>query len=112
MTTKMFRQGDVMIRRLNGRPAVGQRVRADSGRVILAYGEVTGHAHALSDADVMLFERPSALGKPTESQRFLEVRKFTSLKHEEHAPIELDTGFYEVIRQREYEEGQIRNVAD
>ena len=32
--------------------------------------------------------------------------------HEEHDPIILDPGNYEIVRQREYSPEQIRNVAD
>ena len=106
----IFRQGDVLLRRLNEMPIVGQRVDPDKGRVILAYGEITGHAHALDQGDVVLFERPGKA--PTPNHRILKVDKPTALKHEEHSQIPLDPGFYEVIRQREYEEGEIRNVAD
>jgi hypothetical protein len=35
-------------------------VARDKGRVILAYGEQTGHAHALVDPNVELFERPGS----------------------------------------------------
>ncbi|MGH9523996.1 MAG: hypothetical protein ACRD3E_15850 [Terriglobales bacterium] len=32
--------------------------------------------------------------------------------HEEHAPIVLPPGDYEIVRQREYSPEEIRNVAD
>lgn len=41
-----YRQGDVIIERVSALPKGLQVVPRDGGRVILAYGEVTGHAHA------------------------------------------------------------------
>lgn len=35
-----------------------------------------------------------------------------SIVHEEHGPIELPTGNYEVVRQREYSPEEVRNVFD
>lgn len=104
----MFRQGDVMIVR-DDNAEIGDSVPQDNGRVVLAYGEVTGHAHAISGSDTMLFERRQ---DPTPNNRVLKVVRPTSLRHEEHSPIRLDVGIYRIIRQREYEEGEIRNVAD
>jgi hypothetical protein len=79
--------------------------------VILAYGEVTGHAHeisAVSPADLsaaQLFEEP-------DGRRFLFVERACVLQHQEHGTIALAPGCYEVIRQREYSPRAIRNVAD
>lgn len=45
----MFRQGDVLLRPVTKTPGNLKKVPLDKGRVILAYGEVTGHAHAIAD---------------------------------------------------------------
>src|SRR5207244_3151024 len=49
MTTKqtIYRQGDVLILRVETPPATGALIARDTGRVVLAYGEVTGHSHAI-----------------------------------------------------------------
>jgi hypothetical protein len=85
-------------------------VPRDQGRVILAYGEVTGHAHAIVDDDVALYmPRPDS----TKKERLLHVAKGpVMLRHEEHGPIPLKPGLYIVRRQREYTPEAIRNVAD
>ena len=51
----MYRQGDVAIFTADEYAAIfgsvpekGTRVDRDKGRVVLAYGEVTGHAHAIA----------------------------------------------------------------
>jgi hypothetical protein len=75
-----------------------------NGRVVLAEGEATGHAHAIRAAGVALCMYGI--------QRILEVQREAILRHEEHADIILPPGNYEVIRQREYTPGEIRQVAD
>ena len=106
---QIFRQGDVLIERVSKIPA-GAKVRPrDHGRVILAYGEVTGHAHAIADTiekpTCTLLDLPNGLA-------FLQVDALSRLVHEEHGTVELAPGHYQVTRQREYTPEEIRNVAD
>lgn len=110
--TKQFqaRQGDVMIRSVSAIPAGAQPVET-KGRVVLAYGEVTGHAHAFYGGRVTMY-RDDALART-----FLRIEAGPSgegqdLKHEEHSTIAVPPGDYEVIRQREYSPEEIRQVAD
>ena len=70
-------------------------VARDEGRIVLAYGEATGHVHAIADADAELIELESG-------ERFLVTERGVSLRHEEHEAIELLPGTYRVVRQREY----------
>lgn len=102
----MFRQGDVLVEKLamSKLPETAVIIPNDQQRTILAYGEVTGHAHALDARMASLYT--------WEGNRLLEVTKTTSLKHEEHAAITLEPGIYKVTQQREYTPGAIRNVAD
>jgi len=103
-----FRQGDVFIEKINKDeiPNDVSPVKRDNGRVILAYGEVTGHAHAIVQDEVELFEREGTL--------FLNVKNQNgaTVVHEEHGTIPLETGTYKVTHQREYHRQEIRNVAD
>jgi hypothetical protein len=102
-----FRQGDVLLIPVRRRRFVGIPVARDGGRVVLAYGEATGHAHAIIDRGAELFQ--TDLG-----ERFLQVLATggVSLTHEEHADIVLPRGLYEVVRQREYDQEEIRQVLD
>jgi hypothetical protein len=85
----------------------------DKGRVILAYGEVTGHAHEVVPAvDNRDDVPPMELFQEPDGSRLLVIRKPAALKHEEHSAIDLAVGHYKVIRQREYSPEAIRNVAD
>ena len=108
--TKQFiaRQGDVLIRSVQTIPAEAKPVQRDRGRVILAYGEVTGHAHEIADPDAS----GAVLLTVAESATFLRLMKKTQLVHQEHGPIDLMPGTYEVLRQREYSYGESRKVLD
>ena len=101
------RQGDVFVESVEipeERFNAGQIIPADNGRVILAYGEVTGHAHALPSGLVAMRE--------IDGERYIHVRRPCFLRHEEHARIRLTGGYYKITRQREYTPEEIRNVAD
>lgn len=101
----MYRQGDVLIERVT-QINRDQPMKREDGKVILAHGEVTGHAHAIADEDVHQFAAEAGV-------TFLEIKEAVALlKHEEHGTIELPQGRYRVTRQREYSPEEIRNVAD
>ena len=97
---EQYRQGDVLLERIDALPEEAFPV---DGRTILAYGEVTGHAHEVKKYG-RLFE--------SAGQRFLKVTRKTSLEHQEHGSIPLTAGIYRIIQQREYHPEAIRNVAD
>jgi hypothetical protein len=101
---KMFRQGDVLVVACDEVPADAELVARDNGRIVLAYGEVTGHAHAIHSPFAALVAKGA--------ERFLKVDKAVQLKHEEHSKIDLPAGNYRVIRQVEYTPEAIRTVAD
>lgn len=103
------RQGDVLVEAVDKIPAAAKAVKPDNGRTILAYGEVTGHAHALPGSVAKLFR---VADESSITGTYLSVIKPTALKHEEHAPIEIPVGKYRVVIQREYSPEAIRQVAD
>ena len=94
----MFRQGDVLLVAVPAIPdeAVSQPRR---GRLVVAEGEATGHAHAITERDAREFR--------VGNERFVLVRSAAQLIHEEHASIELPAGAYRVVIQREYEPAPI-----
>lgn len=53
-----YRQGDVFLSPVAAVPATSTKTKRDNGRVVLAYGEVTGHAHAIHGAGATLLEGP------------------------------------------------------
>ncbi|MFI6516115.1 hypothetical protein ACIBF1_11200 [Spirillospora sp. NPDC050679] len=108
----MYRQGDILIVPVP-EEAVPQTVRDQPptprdgrGRMVLALGEATGHAHALT-AEGVLLRDPNPLAPD-----HLHLPSGGRLVHEEHAPISLPKGWYRVVRQREYVPGSVRVVAD
>ena len=98
MTGFIARQGDVLIRSISEIPKGLVQVPRDShGRVILAEGEQTGHAHAvLGEVEFLAADLRDM------EQTFLRVESEAEVVHEEHGTITLAPGDYEVIRQREY----------
>lgn len=104
----MYRQGDVLIVPVKSIPRHAEPVARENGAVVLAHGEVTGHAHAIKDQRAALFRDPKL------AAIFMRVSgdSAVALEHEEHDTIELPPGNYQVIRQREYSPEAIRNVAD
>jgi hypothetical protein len=106
----MIRQGDVALLRDDSARA-GDVIPRDNGRVVLAYGEVTGHAHAF-DVDHVTLYAPAKKAKS--SDRVLKVvGNVAYLKHEEHDKIAIPPGTYRVVRQREWTDAdEPRVVAD
>lgn len=74
------------------------------GRIILAHGEATGHAHEIG--------MDSANAWKTGDVLTVKVRKASPVTHQEHAPIPLKRGVYKITRQKEYTPEAVRNVAD
>jgi len=104
----MYRQGDVLIVCVKSIPEHVEPIGRENGRVVLAHGEVTGHAHVIKDNRVALFRDPKLAAV------FMRVSGDTPvlLEHDEHDTISIPAGNYRVIRQREYHPEAIRNVAD
>lgn len=113
MKTKqtIYRQGDVLLVLVTAIPA-GAKDVTPKDRIVLAYGEVTGHAHAVYPETVEQKPVMPARMWDAGAERFLQVVSQTALKHEEHAAIPLPPGIYKVVQQREYSPEAIRNVAD
>lgn len=100
----IFRQGDVLLVRVEkmNSKAVAQDA---NDRIVLAHGEVTGHAHAI-------YEPTKAKLWSADAERFLQVMETVALQHEEHSAVTLTPGIYRVAIQTEYTPSALRNVAD
>jgi hypothetical protein len=98
---EQYRQGDVLLERVKAIPATAAAEANEAGRVVLAYGEVTGHSHAFDSPWVCLFRETGSDGV---SRSFIRVGGDApvALRHEEHAEIPIPPGDYEVVIQREY----------
>lgn len=109
----IYRQGDILLVRCDDRPAVnvidgtanGIVREPENGRLIIARGEATGHHHSVAVAGAEIVQDAEAV--------YLRIMAPTTLDHQEHGSIALDPGTYRVIRQREYQPGELpRQVAD
>lgn len=105
MVNQIYIQGDVLIERVNEMPK-GRAVEPINNRIVLASGEVTGHHHSITAADVdtAILDNNGAM--------FLRLCRETVLTHQEHNTIPLAAGTYRVTIQREYHPEEIRNVKD
>jgi hypothetical protein len=90
----IFQQGDVIFKKVDGVQG-DKRVNED---FILVRGEATGHHHSVAIADreqVEIFERKGTL--------FMKVKDPVVIEHQEHRPITLPAGDYEIGQVREYD---------
>jgi hypothetical protein len=97
----LIRQGDVLIIPVATIPTDTTPVKRDRGRVVLAYGEATGHAHTILHPDVTLVTQ----GEADELRMWMQVTSPApvELTHDEHDTLLIPPGNYEVRRQREYQ---------
>lgn len=115
----MVRQGDLLLVRVNTPPTQLERKATKDGKCTIGYGEVTGHHHTIQDAvwyvapdttmdDLHQFAQGNRLDMPV----FVALDAPTTLTHQEHSPIALDAGIWQVVRQREYFPAAIVSVRD
>lgn len=106
---KMYRQGDVLILAIVVLPDQLSEIPRDPVRgVVLAEGEITGHAHRIPS-------RAASLYRSESDARFMRVMgpAPVALQHEEHTAVELPPGSYQVVIHHEYQPGEIvRRVED
>ena len=86
----MYRQGDILFKKIYELP---ERLKEKPDNIV-AGGEGSAHAHMLVNGDLFQVEHSN--------QKYIRTRENTRLIHEEHLPIRLESGIYEVVRQREY----------
>jgi hypothetical protein len=116
-TGDCIRQGDVLLIRAD-RSAITKEHKAvprDGGRVVLAIGESSLHAHVMRDPGVCLLSREGI------SDRVLTVMDMCDLELEggesapgipRHGAIHVPPGTYIVRTQREWTGEEVRNAAD
>ena len=90
----LYQQGDVLIESAEAIPPNALPRARRNGRHILAEGEATGHAHAVAD-DIEVFESAGVL--------YCRAAAPFTVRHEEHKPITVPPGVYQVRRVRVYD---------
>lgn len=115
-TPSHIRQGDVLLLPVPSMPEDCEIIPDVQNRIVLAYGEVTGHAHAISDH--ISSHRPSPqrykarLFRALNGQRYLHVHEQVTLTHEEHSAHVITPGIYAIPAQVEYTPAELQPVID
>lgn len=86
---KQYRQGDIFIESISSLP---KSLKKRKSNVIL-YGEATNHSHRLEEGSIF-DDKDGAI--------YLKLLKDSRIIHDEHGPIDLPKGNYQVSRQVEY----------
>ncbi len=86
---KVYRQGDLAFHEVSSLPPTA----CPQAGIVLAYGEVTGHAHRLKGRGRVWRQ---------DTRLYLELERPSQVVHDEHEPLALPAGAYRVVRQREY----------
>lgn len=112
---KYYQQGDVLLKRIDKLPEGLKKVDSK----VLQEGETTGHMHQFAaDAKVKMFIDPKAtvqLNRITPDEgKFIVVGEMAYLRHEEHNPIGVDPGIYQIdiVREYDYEKDEMTRVVD
>ena len=138
ITGKPIAQGDIFYVPVDKMPEGLRKAKRVNGRVILALGETTGHAHAIRTSKVDLFvpAEPLPIGDTSAVREaakahlmkadetmlligYVVAENTATLEHEDHGAgsdtlraTELPAGTYQVRCQREYAPAELRRVAD
>jgi len=117
---RLWEQGDVLITMIDKLP-LGDRKIVETR--VLAEGEHTGHKHQIDidEADIALADpeaeeilSPSVRVLKILDKLFVEAKRKWTLRHEEHKPITMPPGTYQVdiVRESCHLSGVVRRVAD
>jgi hypothetical protein len=88
---KLIQQGDVLIFSNATIPQDAEEVLPVKGRLILAEGETTGHAHA-----IVLADYPNSRLFKSASGTFLHIHDPVVLGHEEHHAVIIPAGVHKI----------------
>lgn len=119
----IYAQGDILVEKVPdatgnnvGDAGTGQFGTDPDGSKVLARGEVTGHRHRFDLMSNVTLFRDDALARGVPEELYIGHVKVEAagadLVHEEHETISLPAGTYRIRRQREWDAGQARVVAD
>ncbi len=99
-----IRHGDILLTRIDSLPE-GEELKHD-GEYVLAYGEITGHAHRLTSEGMKVVKCDGII--------YMSLVIPAPLTHEEHKTIEIPAGIYRLNHEREYDPflEAVRSVAD
>mgnify|MGYP001167421511 CR=1 FL=1 len=98
MNKNQLQQGDVTLRRVSQIPRAAKAVKPGSRGIVLAEGEATGHAHRVKARRGITLHKIDGL-------LFFENSTKTPaiVEHEEHKPVSIPPGIWQVGQVREYD---------
>lgn len=105
----MIQQGDVILHKTNIDISNAVKVDKDKRGIVLAEGEHTGHYHGIEveedEAELIKIGEKMLLHVKTDS---------VTLKHQEHGPITIDKGVWEVgqVVEKDWLNDMVRKVVD
>lgn len=91
-----FQQGDVLLKPCAKAPDGAKPVGNTARGYILAEGEATGHAHRIEEIAGVEFTKKNG-------RLYITNIKPATIRHEEHKPITLPPGCWEIGKVREYD---------
>lgn len=91
-----YRHGDINLQSVE---KIEGEIVKNSGSFVLAEGETTGHKHVITT------ENPNDLEilQTKDGRYFFNIKSGGTVTHEEHNPINIAPGKYEMKREREYD---------
>jgi len=114
-------QGDVILRRIKSIPEDATKKHPEEKVYILAAGEHTGHHHCVNTLTVQELTKEDKNYNiemyEKDGVSYLSVSKDTAITHEEHNPVTVSSGVWEIGIVREYdpfaeEAERVREVMD
>lgn len=132
MTNYQIRQGDVYLFQVDSLPEIMKTAKSVGKNHVLAYGEATGHCHAINKEECELYEANDNIKSLAKKYGVIDERAVThglrivvdnaKLLHgtpsrgftdPDHTPIDIPCGDYIVLRPREYsDEKEFKVIAD
>ena len=110
MESKLIQQGDVLFHQEKANVLTMKKVPSESGRLIFAKGEATGHHHSVAEdsgVDLWLDTAGTLWCVVTNSEG-------ATVEHQEHNPVHLKKGTYRIgiVREVDPFSEEIRSVID
>jgi hypothetical protein len=93
--SNIIQQGDIILRKVDSIPSDAKKTNPKNDRYVLAEGETTLHAHAITSLD------GCEVFSSEDGTLYVKASKTTSVVHEEHHTQTIEPGIYKVGRVRE-----------
>ena len=107
---KTIRQGDVVLIEVDSIPEGAVEIQpTKENKIILAFGEVTGHHHRFEDVTE---DNPTVKMWAVGMVKYIEVMTPIMLKHEEHKALNVLPGIYKLPMQVQYSPKELQRVLD